>query len=684
MNRAHASQLLRKMLDDNMLNDWHIRLNMDLSARYLGLCDHARKTIVMNAHHVDSHPDPEIIDTIGHEVAHAIVGPSHGHDDVWKEKARMLGANPLPCSFLSLDPAIINEIRSGNEVTVEFETHTVYTPKYTVTRFQDKCTVCGKVAKVKDQRIVKTSMGRKKITTLECNHVLFADAESTSPFEEMTFDGDPNCSHRWGQGKARTICEKCGAKRLYEYQIKGAQALEEANGRCALFDEQGLGKTIQGGAYLRYHRHDAWPYLWITKSGIRYQHLKEILRVVGRDAFPQIIHKGTDTLIPGMAGYIASYDIFRRFPNLDMFREAGIKTVILDECQAIKNPDSSRTQAIRRAIRDIPRIIPMSGTPWKNRGSEFFVVLNMLDPKMFGNYERFKRDWVAVYYEGNREKEGGIKNPEEFKKKIAHIAIRRERKEVMPELPLISRHRLTVEVPEHARKVYQEEEDALVNTYNQAVIDGMEDSFATQKQIMENLMRMRQIVGLSKVDSTCEFAQEFLEETDRKLCIFVHHKACGEQIFERMSRWCMENNEPQPLKLSAELSGEDRMKMQDEFNGPYRRLLIASTLASGEGLNLQTCSDCILHERQWNPANEEQVEGRFIRIGQVATAVTATYVHGDDTVDTILDGIVESKRREFANTMNKDGYVPTWNEQGIVKQLAEAIAARRKNGKKVA
>ena len=49
--------------------------------------------------------------------------------------------------------------------------------------------------------------------------------------------------------------------------------------------------------------------------------------------------------------------------------------------------------------------------------------------------------------------------------------------------------------------------------------------------------------------------------------------------------------------------------------------MVASTLAAGEGLNLQTCSDCVIHERQWNPANEEQVEGRFIRIGQIAETV---------------------------------------------------------------
>ncbi len=75
--------------------------------------------------------------------------------------------------------------------------------------------------------------------------------------------------------------------------------------------------------------------------------------------------------------------------------------------------------------------------------------------------------------------------------------------------------------------------------------------------------------------------------------------------------------------------------------------MIASTLASGEGLNLQSCSDCVMHERQWNPSAEEQAEGRFIRIGQLAQSVNAVYMHADDTVDTDLHNIVEGKRRAF-------------------------------------
>ncbi len=126
------------------------------------------------------------------------------------------------------------------------------------------------------------------------------------------------------------------------------------------------------------------------------------------------------------------------------------------------------------------------------------------------------------------------------------------------------------------------------------------------------------------------------------------------------------------MKLTAELSSEERYDVQVNFNKLNRVVLVGSTLASGEGLNLQTCSDCIMHERQWNPMNEEQAEGRFIRIGQLAQSVNATYVHADNSVDTHLDKIIELKRRQFHNVMNK-GVMPVWNEANIISELVKSL-----------
>jgi hypothetical protein len=46
---------------------------------------------------VDRNGAEEIVDTILHEIAHALVGPRHGHDTVWKAKCTDIGARPERC-----------------------------------------------------------------------------------------------------------------------------------------------------------------------------------------------------------------------------------------------------------------------------------------------------------------------------------------------------------------------------------------------------------------------------------------------------------------------------------------------------------------------------------------------------------------------------------------------------------
>src|SRR5262245_34854974 len=300
MTRQEASKYLRDRLDSQSLEDWHIRLSAETYRPFLGMCSYKDKTIILNAHHIDQHPDEEIHNTINHEVAHALT-PNCGHNEIWQAKARELGCdNVSPCASYNLSPEAIDAIRSGAQLEITFETEVIRKPKFTISRLQDKCPTCGKVAKEKSRVEVNTSGGNKVIVTLECNHILFKDASSTSPFEKVTFDGNPSCHHKWGEGKERTTCLSCGAHRLYEFQVLGCKAIERANGKFGVFDEMGLGKTIQAAIYLRFHESDAWPFLWVTKSGIKYQHAKELIRLIGMKAFPQILKISKETLIPGM------------------------------------------------------------------------------------------------------------------------------------------------------------------------------------------------------------------------------------------------------------------------------------------------------------------------------------------------------------------------------------------------
>lgn len=556
----------------------------------------------------------------------------------------------------------------------------------TITQLKEKCSTCGKVAEEANSIIVN----KKKIIFLKCGHVISRIVDSGSPFEDIIFDGKADCKHTW----VGTVCSNCNAKKLYPFQIEGARYLERANGRAGVFDEMGLGKTVQSLAWLKFHS-ESLPCLFIVKSGIKYQWSKEISRICGMSHIAQVIQTSNDCLLPGLKCYIISYDmlvaksrtlkgkngkpdkIVSSGFDITKFEKIGIKTVILDECQLIKNPDSTRTQMVRRIVRNTPHIIPLSGTPWKNRGSEFFPVLNMLDPILFNSYQKFLNQDVEFYWDGAHQKMGGIANPARFKEKTKHILIRRERSEVMKELPTIQRNAYYCEMDEAANKAYSTEENDFVKFWNNLTIGGDEDSFEASQGILARLTKMRHLTGLAKIPNTIEFAREFLEETDRKLVIFAHHIDVQQILFDQMSRFCSESHIAQPLKLTGGMSSEARYDTQEKFNSPNYRLMIGSTLASGEGLNLQTCCDCILHERQWNPANEEQAEGRFIRIGQQSNAVIATYMLAEGSIDDHFHTLVEAKRARFHAAMN-NGAATGWREASLIKELGQAIVDNAK------
>lgn len=84
---------IENLLKSQGLEGWTVKINGRLT-RTLGRCSHTRKTIELSRSHVEVDKQEIVIDTIRHEVAHAVVGPGHGHDNVWKAAASKLGATP--------------------------------------------------------------------------------------------------------------------------------------------------------------------------------------------------------------------------------------------------------------------------------------------------------------------------------------------------------------------------------------------------------------------------------------------------------------------------------------------------------------------------------------------------------------------------------------------------------------
>jgi predicted SprT family Zn-dependent metalloprotease len=65
--------------------------------RRLGACLYGKKRIEIAAYHAANSPAESVLDTLRHEIAHALAGPAAGHGPLWKAIAVRLGATPRAC-----------------------------------------------------------------------------------------------------------------------------------------------------------------------------------------------------------------------------------------------------------------------------------------------------------------------------------------------------------------------------------------------------------------------------------------------------------------------------------------------------------------------------------------------------------------------------------------------------------
>jgi predicted SprT family Zn-dependent metalloprotease len=100
--RAEARRLAHELMARHGLAGWSFGFNR--RKRSLGLCRYAAQMIELSVYLVYGSSDEEVQDTILHEIAHALVGPGHGHDAAWKAKCLEVGAKPQRCGQADMPP----------------------------------------------------------------------------------------------------------------------------------------------------------------------------------------------------------------------------------------------------------------------------------------------------------------------------------------------------------------------------------------------------------------------------------------------------------------------------------------------------------------------------------------------------------------------------------------------------
>ena len=95
MDLRDAYALAEDLLEHHGLTGWTVAF--DGAKKRAGVCRFGPKVIGLSAPLTTLHSETEVHDTVLHEIAHALAGPSHGHDEAWRAIAVRIGSSGTRC-----------------------------------------------------------------------------------------------------------------------------------------------------------------------------------------------------------------------------------------------------------------------------------------------------------------------------------------------------------------------------------------------------------------------------------------------------------------------------------------------------------------------------------------------------------------------------------------------------------
>jgi SNF2 family DNA or RNA helicase len=513
-------------------------------------------------------------------------------------------------------------------------------------KLTEKCPLCNKDFIL----LSETVSGLETLREYKCGHLFVTETKSLTHYKaELDFSS------------ADTV-KNYSAR---DYQKTGVEFIIESGFNCVIADQMRLGKTPQSLLALKNAYSERTPCLILVRSANLWQWIREYK--VWTDTLPLGIYPiiGSKGFIPpGFSAYIMSMDTFSKDGMVAKLLTFGFKLVIIDEAHSFKNPESNRSQALVEFIKQINYVeykeetidgvrkqelttqrkcgvVMLTGTPIKNRADEYFVPLNLLNPQKFSSLEQYRRNWLIANEKGKYTRVNPYRI-DAFKQEISTLVLRREKEDVYDSLPELNRMFTIITI----------EDERLKAAYNK-VLDKIElqmdskDNYTFFDSIGE-LMLLRQICGMAKVNWTADYAETMLMDSDNsRLAIGIHHHSVRDTLAYKLSNiGC--------LKLSGEDSAERKDSIMQKFETSPERILIINMLAGGVGMDFHYCNNVLILERQWNSADEEQFEYRFYNPDKsIKTASTnIEYIVAKGTIDEFFYDMVEEKRQIFGETIS--------------------------------
>jgi superfamily II DNA or RNA helicase len=413
--------------------------------------------------------------------------------------------------------------------------------------------------------------------------------------------------------------------------------LRDAGLGAVLADDMGLGKTLEALCAV------AGRTLVVCPRSVIHNWADEIRRF--RPALRASIYHGPSRALDARAEVvITTYAILRG--DIDVLAAERWDTVILDESQTIKNPDSQVAQAayqLRAAFR-----VTLSGTPVENRLEELWSQMHFCNPGLLGGRSAF-RDGLSRAIEG-----GDAAAAARLRQRIRPFLLRRTTREVLAELPPRSEAVLRCELAAHERELY----DALLLATRREVVQKLESGGGVM-EALEALLRLRQAACDSALVPGAPPPDKASSKVQRLLLALEDAAADGHKALV-FSQWTslLDRVEPELRRAAipfTRLDGQtrDRAGVVAEFMAPEGPpVMLISLKAGGTGLNLTAADHVFLLDPWWNPAAEDQAADRAHRIGQERPVLIYRIVAKDTVEERILE--LQAQKRALAGVALED------------------------------
>ncbi|NMC68712.1 MAG: DEAD/DEAH box helicase family protein [Myxococcales bacterium] len=466
--------------------------------------------------------------------------------------------------------------------------------------------------------------------------------------------------------------------KLYPYQVEGAAFLAGA-GRALLADDMGLGKTVQAivAARALFERWEVHRTLVVCPASLKHQWASEIARFAGLDA---VVVQGNrearrEAFARRASFTIVNYELLLR--GLDLLPALEPDLLIVDEAQRIKNwrtLTAARIKSIRTRFAFV-----LTGTPLENRLDDLYSILQLVSPLVLGPLWAFNEQFLVR--EPGSVRPAGYKNLGELRRRLRPVMLRRDRKEVLTQLPERIDARYTVSLwPEQQELMLDHEQQAaaIAARGRKRPLTPQElEQLAMHLQLARmacnaaSLLDPRARKGSPKLEEFARLVEDVCVDGGQKAVVFSQF-----EVFQRMAAEVADRLDVGYVRLHGGVPSHKRGALIERFRDDPDCKLFFSTDAGGVGLNLQFASTVINLEYPWNPAVLEQRIGRVHRLGQ-KNPVHVILLVAEDSTETRIERILGAKRGLFQAAILPDASVDEVQAPQSCLSLAQVLFVDR-------